>query len=111
MHTEQAIMSLYSTCTVLAGYSAAGEVLVCDIYAVGTHAAIELQADKIFTMTLPSTMPLQLPQWLPLSDAQRLLTSIAEMHSEQGGNGAHTRLLPVLSKCCQVLHSWMLVLW
>lgn len=33
-------------------YSAAGEVLNCNIYDVATHAAIELGADKLICLTL-----------------------------------------------------------
>ena len=33
-------------------YSAAGEVLSCNIYDVATHAAIEMEADKLICMTL-----------------------------------------------------------
>lgn len=33
-------------------YSPAGEVLSCNIYDVATHAAIELDADKLICMTL-----------------------------------------------------------
>lgn len=55
------------------GYSAAGEVLNCDAYTVACRAAIDLEADKLLCMTLPSTCPMVLPQWLPLSDAERML--------------------------------------
>lgn len=55
------------------GYSAAGEVLNCDAYTVACRAAIDLEADKLLCMTLPSTCPMTLPQWLPLSDAERML--------------------------------------
>lgn len=40
---------------VFAGYSAAGEVLNCDIYMVAARAAVDLRADKIMFLTLPST--------------------------------------------------------
>ena len=33
-------------------YSASGEVLSCNIYDVATHAAIEMDADKLICMTL-----------------------------------------------------------
>lgn len=33
-------------------YSPAGEVLSCNIYDVATHAAIEMEADKLICMTL-----------------------------------------------------------
>lgn len=33
-------------------YSAAGEVLCCNIYDVATHAAIEMAAEKLICMTL-----------------------------------------------------------
>ncbi len=59
------------------GYSAAGEVLNCDAYTVACRAAIDLEADKLLCMTLPATCPLTLPQWLPLSDAERMLLRLA----------------------------------
>ena len=59
-------------------YSAAGEVLNCDCYSVATQAAIDLQADKLFCITTPSLQPFDLPQWLPISDAEQLLQSLLE---------------------------------
>lgn len=59
------------------GYSAAGEVLNCDIYTVAARAAIDLAADKLILMTTPDSQPLQLPLWLPLSDAEALLAGMA----------------------------------
>ena len=63
-------------------YSAAGEVLNCDCYSVATQAAIDLQADKLFCLTTPDLQPFDLPHWLPISDAERLLTSL--MQSRDG---------------------------
>lgn len=63
-------------------YSAAGEVLNCDCYSVATQAAIDLQADKLFCLTTPSLQPFDLPHWLPISDAERLLTSLLETKNE-----------------------------
>ena len=59
-------------------YSAAGEILNCDCYSVATQAAIDLQADKLFCITTPSLQPFDLPQWLPISDAEQLLQSLLE---------------------------------
>ncbi|KAL4423548.1 hypothetical protein ABPG77_006571 [Micractinium sp. CCAP 211/92] len=59
------------------GYSAAGEVLNCDIYTVAARAAIDLHADKLIVMTTPESQPLDLPLWLPLSDAEALLRRMA----------------------------------
>ena len=59
-------------------FSAAGEVLNCDCYSVATQAAIDLQADKLFCITTPSLQPFDLPQWLPISDAEQLLQSLLE---------------------------------
>lgn len=42
-------------------YSAAGEVLNCNIYDVATHAAIELGADKLICMTLQVGCPASSP--------------------------------------------------
>ncbi|KAL3154263.1 hypothetical protein ABBQ32_013759 [Trebouxia sp. C0010 RCD-2024] len=64
-------------------YSAAGEVLNCDCYSVATQAAIDLQADKLFCMTTPSLQPFDLPQWLPISDAEQLLQSLLESKGER----------------------------
>jgi acetylglutamate kinase len=69
------------------GYSTAGEVLNCDIYSVATRAAIDLQADKLVCLTLPSTQPLKLPLWAPLSAVEELLCSVAaERQQQQGGS-------------------------
>lgn len=64
-------------------YSAAGEVLNCDCYSVATQAAIDLQADKLFCITTPSLQPFDLPQWLPISDAERLLQSLLETKGKE----------------------------
>lgn len=52
------------------GFTAAGEVLNCNTYDVGLHAAVELGADKLLYM---HTEEDALPRWLPLSDAQDML--------------------------------------
>ena len=64
-------------------YSAAGEVLNCDCYNVATQAAIDLQADKLFCITTPSLQPFDLPQWLPISDAEQLLQSLLESKDKE----------------------------
>ncbi len=64
-------------------YSAAGEILNCDSYSVATQAAIDLQADKLFCMTTPSLQPFDLPQWLPISDAQQLLQNLLDTKDKQ----------------------------
>ncbi|KAL6752404.1 Aspartate/glutamate/uridylate kinase [Haematococcus lacustris] len=55
------------------GFTAAGEVLNCNTFDVGLHAAAELGADKLFCYHLDEVAALQLPPWLPLSDAQDML--------------------------------------
>lgn len=55
------------------GFTAAGEVLNCNTYDVGLHAAVELGADKLFFLHLDEVTDLQLPHWLPLSEAQNML--------------------------------------
>ncbi|KXZ50954.1 hypothetical protein GPECTOR_14g2 [Gonium pectorale] len=55
------------------GFTAAGEVLNCNTYDVGLHAAAELGADKLFFLHLDEVAALNLPQWLPLSEAQNML--------------------------------------
>ena len=65
------------------GYSAAGEVLNCDIYTVAVRAAVDLGADKLIVLTLPEAQPLDLPQWLPLRDAEEVL---AGMVAAAGGD-------------------------
>ncbi len=59
-------------------YSAAGEVLNCNSYDVATHAAIELGADK-FICVLDGLPDMQLPQWLPLGDAEKLIGDRAQV--------------------------------
>ena len=68
------------------GYSAAGEVLNCNIFDVGVRAAADLKADKLIMATLPDALPPGLSAWMPLHDAQRLLL----------GNGSN--------RTCQLLH-------
>ncbi|KAG2485158.1 hypothetical protein HYH03_016048 [Edaphochlamys debaryana] len=55
------------------GFTASGEVLNCNTYDVGLHAAVELGADKLFFMHLDEVAALSLPAWLPLSEAQNML--------------------------------------
>ncbi|KAG2437190.1 hypothetical protein HXX76_005854 [Chlamydomonas incerta] len=55
------------------GFTASGEVLNCNTYDVGLHAAAELGADKLFFLHLDEVAALSLPQWLPLSEAQNML--------------------------------------
>ena len=56
------------------GYTASGEVLNCNTYDVGLHAAIEVGADKLIYMhTDDNVGELALPRWLPLGDAQDML--------------------------------------
>lgn len=52
---------------------AAGELLNCNTFDVATHAAIELKADKLLCMTTDAVADLNLPQWLPVTDAEHLL--------------------------------------
>ena len=65
-------------------YSAAGEVLNCDCYSVATQAAIDLQADKLFCLTTPTLQPYDLPHWLPISDAEKLLQNLLQSKDEHG---------------------------
>lgn len=55
------------------GFTAAGELLNCNTYDVGLHAAVELGADKLIFMHTDELRDLALPPWLPLSDAQSML--------------------------------------
>lgn len=55
------------------GFAAGGEVLNCNTYDVGLHAAVELRADKLFCIHLDDVQQLALPPWLPLSDAKAML--------------------------------------
>jgi amino-acid N-acetyltransferase len=59
------------------GYSAAGEVLNCDIYTVAARAAVDLHADKLIVMSTPETMPHCEHAWLTLSDAEKVLQDMA----------------------------------
>ncbi|KAG1670871.1 hypothetical protein FOA52_000373 [Chlamydomonas sp. UWO 241] len=57
------------------GFSAGGEVLNCSAYDVGLAAAAGLHADKLLVQHTGGGMDgLALPAWLPLGDAQQLLT-------------------------------------
>uniref|UniRef100_A0A7S3RA34 amino-acid N-acetyltransferase n=1 Tax=Dunaliella tertiolecta TaxID=3047 RepID=A0A7S3RA34_DUNTE len=55
------------------GFTAGGDVLNCNTFEVGLHAALELGADKLFNIHMDEVSRLQLPPWLPLSDAQNML--------------------------------------
>lgn len=60
------------------GYSPAGEVLNCDVWAVATRTAVDLEADKIICLTLPQCqVDLGLGSWAPLTEAQHRLNSLA----------------------------------
>lgn len=48
-------------------------MLNCNTYDVGLHAAVELGADKLIALHLDEVAGLDLPQWLPLSDARAML--------------------------------------
>ena len=52
------------------GFTASGEVLNCNTYDVGFHAAVGLKADKLFVLHQEEVQSLGLPAWLPLNDAQ-----------------------------------------
>lgn len=54
-------------------FTAAGEVLNCNTYDVGLHTSVGIGADKLFFMHLDDISKLNLPAWLPLSDAQEML--------------------------------------
>ncbi|KAI8462509.1 MAG: N-acetylglutamate synthase [Monoraphidium minutum] len=55
------------------GFTAGGEVLNCNTYDVGLHAAVELGAEKVFCLHLDDVAQLGLPQWLPISSAREML--------------------------------------
>lgn len=44
---------------------------------MAARAAIDLNADKLIVMTTPDSQPMDLPLWLPLSDAEALLRRMA----------------------------------
>jgi len=76
------------------GYSAAGEVLNCDTYTVAVRAAVDLNADKLILATLPEVQSLELPQWLALKDAEKVLQQMAEaLHEERGGGSEQVDFL------------------
>ena len=66
------------------GYSAAGEVLNCDMYTVAVRAAVDLNADKLIVMTMPEAQPLDLPAWLSLKDAEEVLAGMAAAANVDG---------------------------
>jgi hypothetical protein len=70
----------------------AGEVLNCNTYDVGLHAAVELGADKLFFLHTEEVTSLGLSHWLPLSEAQNMLIKKLEVGGVRGlgaqmGNG------------------------
>lgn len=60
-------------------YSLAGKVLNCNVYDIATHAAVELEADKLIVMTTENLQARGIPPWLPLSDARRMLSPGADV--------------------------------
>ncbi|GMH38195.1 hypothetical protein BSKO_06079 [Bryopsis sp. KO-2023] len=55
------------------GYGATGNVLNCNVYDVGLHAAVEMRADKVFCLHLDDVTDLGLQHWIPLSEAYHLI--------------------------------------
>jgi hypothetical protein len=49
------------------------QVLNCNTYDVGLHAAVDLGAEKLLVVHLDDVQALQLPQWLSLSAAKGML--------------------------------------
>lgn len=66
----------------LAGAARPPPNLACRV-AVAARAAIDLRADKLIVLTTPESQPLDLPLWLPLSDAEALLRGMAPAGAEQ----------------------------
>jgi len=65
------------------GVSGSGELLNCNSYDVATHAAVELQADKLLCLTGADVRALNLPHYLPLDDAERLIQATLCGDSEE----------------------------
>ena len=59
------------------GVSASGELLNCNAFDVATHAAVDLQADKLLCLTGADVRKLNLPHYLPLDDAEVLIRTTA----------------------------------
>jgi amino-acid N-acetyltransferase len=75
------------------GVTAGGDLLNCNSYDVATHAAVELQADKLLCIhDSDDVRNLHLPRYLPMVDAENL---IAEGVAQEGrGTDASPGLLP-----------------
>lgn len=68
---------LHGTCSPLCGLQLQpGELLNCNAVDVATQAAVQLRADKLVFLTGRDVADLKLPYWLPVADAQRLLTDL-----------------------------------
>lgn len=103
--------SNYSNChpTCIIGFTAAGEVLNCNTYDVGLAAAVGLEADKLFILHRDEVSKLDLPAWLPLSDAQSMLLERVEVgercwcHVRGIGTGGEVRKgeRASCSACCR----------
>jgi amino-acid N-acetyltransferase len=65
------------------GVSASGELLNCNVYDVATHAAVELQADKLLCLTGSDVRQLNLPHYLPLDDAEELIMRVTACDNEE----------------------------
>ncbi|KAL4424467.1 hypothetical protein ABPG77_006405 [Micractinium sp. CCAP 211/92] len=57
------------------GVSSSGELLNCNCFDVATHAAVELRADKLLLLTGQDVRDLELPHYLPLDDAEAMITA------------------------------------
>ena len=62
-------------------------MLNCNTYDVGLAAAVGLEADKIFILHREEVAKLDLPAWLPLSDAQSMLLERVEVGRAAGVMG------------------------
>ncbi|CAD7699585.1 unnamed protein product [Ostreobium quekettii] len=67
------------------GYSPSGQVLNCNVYDVGLHSAVGLDADKICCVHLGDIDKLNLRPWVPLSDAYEFIDGKPEAAGEGSG--------------------------
>ena len=70
----------------LSGFTAAGEVLNCSTFDVGFATAVALEADKLFVLHREEVKKLELPAWLPLSDAQSMLLERVQVSERRQGS-------------------------
>eukprot|EP01024_Parvocaulis_polyphysoides_P018446 TRINITY_DN18180_c0_g2_i3.p1 TRINITY_DN18180_c0_g2~~TRINITY_DN18180_c0_g2_i3.p1 ORF type:complete len:564 (-),score=97.15 TRINITY_DN18180_c0_g2_i3:303-1754(-) len=65
------------------GFSPAGELLFCNVYEVGMKAAVNLNADKLIVLHLDEVSKMELPNWLSLKEAEKLIKIKIKQYTQE----------------------------